>query len=436
MRKTKRLNYKKLFRQFSKKITGIFEKKKSIKDLFRKENKYVHFFKKLFKKRDRKLQNAKIAISSFVLFFTTITVVSFLVTNKETTVNQPEEKINYDFMHWAATWRDFLFEWETGHDSNLTINENQPDPSQVLYSWTMNVNTTWTNTSSWWRDIIEDSTWSTNTGTNIATWENIKDPNLIILPTDVSKYIIRKLKEQIKQQQLLTETVKKDCISPRKTEVKNGEFILAYTQRTDVTNLCNVEKRYCNDWVLWWTYNQEKCDEKAKYEYQEAEVKSYTQTNTDTTYTQPTKPKNDSANFSVDGKINQANTENTQRYPSESWTQTNSKETWLKYIADPLDCKDPQWNVVKNWQFITAYKTPVGFIDLECKSEYRYCRDGKLGWSYSYQTCKYKDMTYNDYLVGNTDTDKATVLDLMESIDTNDETDSESIRAKMESLFR
>jgi len=99
MRKAKRLNYKKLFRQLSKHVTGIFEKKKSIKNLFRKENKYVHFFKKLFRKKDRKLQNAKIAISSFVLFFATVTVVSFLVTNKETTVNEPEQNINYDFMH-------------------------------------------------------------------------------------------------------------------------------------------------------------------------------------------------------------------------------------------------------------------------------------------------------------------------------------------------
>lgn len=435
MRKAKRLNYKKLFMLLSKKITGIFEKKKSIKNLLKKENKYVHFFKKLFRKRDRKLQNAKIAISSFVLFFATVTVVSFLVTNKETTLNGPEQNINYDFMHWSATWRDFLFEWETGHDSNLTINEDQPDPNKVLYSWTMTTSKTWTNNSGW-REIIEKNTWNINTVTNITTWEIIKDPNVIILPTYVSKYIIRKLKEQINSQKILSETENKDCISPRGTPVKNWEFVISYTQRTDVNNLCNVEKRYCNDWILAWTYNQKECNENVKYEYQEAEVKSYIQ-KADTTYTQPNKPKNNSANFSIDWKINEKNIENTDRSYSQSWTQTaESKEALLKYVIWPADCRDPRWNIIKNWQFITAYKAPLWFIDLECKSEYRYCSDWKLGWSYSYQTCKYKDITYNDYLVWNTDTDNATALDLMEIVDTEEETNSEDIRTKIQSLFR
>ena len=462
MKRKNQPSYKKLFKKISKKISGLFSKKKIVRHHKKRENKYISLLKNIFKNskktlnKTKKLKNAKIFIWSFVFLFLSLTIISLVTENsskKETVPN-----INYDFMHWsAASWRDFLFEWETGHDSNLTINDDQEN-QQPLYIWTMNTTNTWT-IQTWGREtfwsgtITQNTSWSkTNTwiypstwiniNTWVVTWSNIdtptisENPNVIILPVEISKYLIRKLKEQIKQQRLLAETVKKDCISPRNTTVKNWDFIMAYQQRTDVNNLCNVEKRYCNDWLLWGTYSQEKCNENTKYEYQTAEVKSYIEKPNDL-FVQPKKPINNSATFSTDWKINTSNTSNTNRWYSESWAKIiNEKETWLKYISNPSDCKDPRWNVIKNWQFVTAYKTPVGFIDLECKSEYRYCTDWKLGWSYSYKECNYKDITYNDYLVWNTDTDKATALDLIQSIDPEDETDSENIRNKIQSLFR
>jgi hypothetical protein len=45
--------------------------------------------------------------------------------------------------------------------------------------------------------------------------------------------------------------IPKDCISPSgESTVLHGDFMIAYQQRTDVTSVCNVEKRYCNDGVL------------------------------------------------------------------------------------------------------------------------------------------------------------------------------------------
>lgn len=463
MKRKNQSSYKKLFKKISRKISWVFSKKKIVRHRRKRENDYISFLKNIFKKskksfkkksfnKTKKLKNAKIFISSVLCFIFAVTVFSFLQNNDQTTTEEnPDQNINYDFMHWAATWRDFLFEWETWHDSNLTVNTSQEISWQKLYVWTTTVTNTWS-TQSWeristWTNNLNNntgkvaletsSTWVNITWSNISNWiDTIKDPNVIILPTEISKYLIRKLKEQIKQQKLLAETEKKDCISPRNTTVKNWDFTIAYQQRTDVNNFCNVERRYCIDWSLWGTYTQEKCNENAKYEYQTVEVKSYIQKPNES-LSQPSKPVNNSATFSTDWKINTSNTSDTNRWYSQDSAQiANEKETWLKYISNSSNCKDPRWNVLKNWQFVTAYKTPVWFIDMECKSEYRYCTDWKLGWSYSYKECKYKDITYNDYLVWNTDTDKATALDLMESINPEQETDSENIRSKIESLFK
>ncbi len=451
MRYKRKSNYKKVFKRISKLITWVFTKKKIIKRHIKKWNKYILFIKNVFK-RPNKLKKAKLFISASVLFFIIITTISFLIKNISTQDIHPD--INYDFRHWSAsTWRDFLFEGETWHDSNLTVN-NQSGLTQNLYTWVINPDNTWSNNGSW-KLIKAVNSWTTTTSWSTgrdptpqnatAIWDNTWytnntsetiDNNTIILPKEISQYLIRKLREQQRQQQLLLDKVKSDCTTPRNTAVKNWEFIIAYTQRTDVNNVCNAEKRYCNDWILEWTFSQVKCDENTKYEYQEAPVKSQTQKPTNS-YIQPSEAKNNSANFSINWKINEQTTTNTNREYSKWWAQiVSSKETWLKYVADDSDCKDPRWNNLKNWQFVTAYKTPVGFIDLECKSEFRYCYAGKLWGSFPYKECNYKDITYNDYLAWNTDTDKATTLDLMESISPEKATKSESIRKRIQSLFR
>jgi len=41
-----------------------------------------------------------------------------------------------------------------------------------------------------------------------------------------------------------------DCITPWKEKVQDKDFILAYQQRKDVSSICNIEKRICNDGKL------------------------------------------------------------------------------------------------------------------------------------------------------------------------------------------
>lgn len=443
----KKRKYQKLFENLFRGIFHTFKRKNKITRYFKKDKSYFWLIKNLFnRKKAKKIRNAKIFVSWSIVVFLILGVISFRPSTEKQQITKIDKNINYNFMHWSATWRDFLFEWDTWHDSMITIDEEEPEPeidsgsNQIVYTWILN---TWTvNLTSWTNIFSWTTTWKTNTWW-INTWILLVNPdveilswNVIYLPAYISKYIIRKLKAQIKQQKLLAEKINKDCISPRSWEVKDWEFVIAYEQRKDINNMCNAQKRYCHDWVLDGSFVQNECNEKAKYPYTEVEAKSQTQVKPDP-YVQTTTPQNNSADFSVRWKINEQNIVKTDFQYSEWWREPiTTKETWLKYMVEESDCKSPRWTAVRDWQFVAAYQAPLGFINLECKSEFRYCVNGKLWWSYSYQTCKYKDMTYNDFLVWNTDNEKPTTLDLMENITPDETTTSENIWTKIQSLFR
>lgn len=431
-------NFTNLFRSFFPK----HKKENRIISYFKKAKPYFWFINKILKPRESRIEKkARLIIPWIIWLFLIISIISFLPNKEKIQLVQTDNGIDYNFMHWAATWRDFLFEWETWHDSNLVIDEtdtedeNKSGSQQVLYTWTMNWVSLWSKPTTW-NSIIEKDSVINAEKTTTNPESKIISGNTVILPKDVSKYIITKLKQQIKQQRLLAEKINKDCFTPRKSTIKHWDFVIAYEQRKDIPNFCNAEKRYCNDWSLEWSFLQKECNEKIEYQYTEIEAKSQTKAKVDP-YIQTKKPTNDWADFSINWKINEKNIISTEFQYGPSWSQIiNSKETWLKYIIGSSDCKSPRWDTVKNWQFVIAYQAPLGFINLECKSEFRYCTDGKLWWSYSYKACKYKDMTYNDFLVWNYDIDKATTLDLMENIDPESESDSASIRKKIQSLFR
>ena len=59
----------------------------------------------------------------------------------------------------------------------------------------------------------------------------------------------------------------KSCITPWNYVVQHWEYVLAYQQRTDVPDICNVQKRVCKDGKLWWTYTQWYCNEDVEYKY-------------------------------------------------------------------------------------------------------------------------------------------------------------------------
>ncbi|MBU0625933.1 hypothetical protein KKG31_06515 [Patescibacteria group bacterium] len=84
--------------------------------------------------------------------------------------------------------------------------------------------------------------------------------------------------------------------------MEHGDFVLAYKQREDVSTICNVEKRYCNDGELLGSYEQDHCIENTPYEYERVEPISYNEKILDE-YIQPGDPINKDAEFSNQGKI-------------------------------------------------------------------------------------------------------------------------------------
>lgn len=209
------------------------------------------------------------------------------------------------------------------------------------------------------------------------------------------------------------------CITPWWEYVAHGDFVLAYEQRKDVDNLCNVQRRFCFDWKLNWTYNQKSCKENTVYSYVKPEAISYTQKPVDT-FVQPKPPSLSWADFDTHWKID--------------WTTNPIDVWWSPGSGRPVDtsftsqtslsnnvCSTPWWEKIKNGQFVKAYKTSVGLIDLPCDVELRMCANWNLKGSYTHRTCTFKKMTYRDYISDNYNLDNPTIWDLINTIDTDEE---------------
>jgi len=194
-----------------------------------------------------------------------------------------------------------------------------------------------------------------------------------------------------------------DCIAPRGENVKNKDFVLAYEQRKDVNSICDIEKRVCMSWTLWWSFTQDSCKDDVVYEYRKTEVISYNQKVLNE-YIQPNAPINSWAEFDTEGKIN-----STETPPIDTRGTTNSPVKTDPEVSQTVpsakrSCTTVRGQEIENGQFVKAYKSPRGFIDLECKVQIRPCVDGTLKWSYNYAKCTFNNTTYADYLTAGSPT--------------------------------
>lgn len=299
-----------------------------------------------------------------------------MILQKDTTEAQFQFVWNMDetLVHNAAnTQWDFLFEDEWW---------------QEIYQWTLTGNTTIPTNNEWLIDsqeienIINDLQWQTgenNTGTiytgTITTWIQTKTGNI---PTSLN------------------------CTTPRGEKVKNKDFVLAYQQRKDVNTICNIEKRVCISWELLWSFTQFSCKEDVVYNYKKVEVISYNKKVLNE-YIQPVPPAYAWADFDTEGKIN------TEENPTnERWTTNNPVTGTPSVNQTPLgqkaSCTTPRGQSIEHGQFIKAYKTSRGFIDMPCEVELRACVDGALKWSLNYSKCTFNNTTYADYLTAGSPT--------------------------------
>lgn len=189
---------------------------------------------------------------------------------------------------------------------------------------------------------------------------------------------------------------KKNCKTTWWEIVEHWDFILAYQQRKDVDNLCDVQRRFCNNWKLSGTYNQESCKEHTLYSYLRPEVVSYTQKPVDP-LVQPWSPSLSGADFDVHGKIDWKTEPIDTRWPAGSGKKPNTSNTNQLPLSNNI-CNTPWWEKLKDWQIVKAYKSSVGLIDLPCEVEIRLCVGWQLKWSFVHQSCDFVQLTYSDYL--------------------------------------
>lgn len=214
----------------------------------------------------------------------------------------------------------------------------------------------------------------------------------------------------------------KDCETPRWTKVLHDESILAYQQRSDVPDICNVQKRTCNDGILDWSFYQPSCNENVIYvwnnssnsintsnewsngwsnnvvSYTKKVVVSHNNASKSELIQTPKYGKNEWAEFDTKWKL-----KNWEKQPITKWD--NNDKYWIigNYESEEQlnfeykYCKTPRGEVVNHWQFVRAYELPYWFTNASCKIELRLCVDWELKWSFEYQDCEYLDITYEEY---------------------------------------
>ncbi|HCB51383.1 TPA: hypothetical protein DEP21_02285 [Patescibacteria group bacterium] len=143
-------------------------------------------------------------------------------------------------------------------------------------------------------------------------------------------------------------------------------------------------------------------------------------------YIQPKDPSLSGADFDVHGKIN------TTEKPIDVWPDGKStgKPKAVTYTTQTstksANCITSWGETVKNGQFIRAYVSPIGLIDMPCEVELRICTNGVLKGTFTNRTCTFKNMTYRDYLVGNTDSSIPTPGDLLNAVDSEEQKTKDS----------
>lgn len=210
----------------------------------------------------------------------------------------------------------------------------------------------------------------------------------------------------------------KDCKTPRWVTIWHYESILAYQQRSDVPDICNVQRRTCNNWVLDWSFTQPSCDENVVYvsntsntvnsewgnnvvSYTRKTVVSHNDTQKWELIQTPKYAKNEGAEFDAKWKL-----KNGEREPITDWDNNDKYWTIGDYASQEQvninnrNCRAPRWETVNHGQFVKAYEMPFGFTNASCKIELRLCVDWELKWSFEYQDCEYLDVTYEEYNEG------------------------------------
>ena len=347
-------------------------------------------------------QSAKILISWFFLFLWWL----MLVPPQPTTTNTvAPQQMMFQFHGSAAEWwmqdqiqvhgaadkRGYLF--DTASTANNTTANGSLPVSTVSSNagWALPIQTS-TVTPTKYAKIVYGPRPIPNYYVAVET---------IVFTHDVALYYLENFLEGDRSKLATTIAwyTPQNCTSPRWwDDIAHGDFVIAYQQREDVSTVCNVEKRYCNNWILNGNYTQESCKENIAYQYDKIIPTSNNEENLGE-YIQPSPASNSNADFNSQGRLNDP-LQATTRWDAQPKDAQIVTSSWINQteVTYP-NCRAPRGEKVLNNQFVKAYKEKMGFVNRPCQVELRVCSAGKLKWTYRNKSCSFTGIACQDYTV-------------------------------------
>ena len=219
------------------------------------------------------------------------------------------------------------------------------------------------------------------------------------------------------------------CMTPWWYKIQHWESVLAYKQKADAPDICDIERRFCWKWKLSGTYTQEWCSVNNDYTYEQWwDVK-------------PVKKTSDGFNWkstrqNSDGSVSVKDNNIGWGYIADrpSYTYTNFISDWKGNVRAEKpavnqttrkyrDCTSPWWEKVTHWDFVQAFKHANWFSDAPCEMQIRLCTMWELMWTYTESTCKTWDTSFIDWVNGSPtrDTYSEEKLDLVRKQIKNEE---------------
>jgi len=193
-----------------------------------------------------------------------------------------------------------------------------------------------------------------------------------------------------------------NCMTPWWYTIVHWDSVLAYQQRDDAPDICNIERRFCWNWKLSGTYRQQWCSINSDYTYAQwweaviAEKPSW-----------PTPDIIQNPDWSVtvnDDEIwssfvfDRPNPRGTTGYywPDNIVTDEEVEQTTRPHRG----CTTPWWERIKHWELVQAFKHANWFSDAPCQAQIRICTNWDLIWSYTQPNCKTRDTSFIDRING------------------------------------
>ena len=250
------------------------------------------------------------------------------------------------------------------NELNLNKSNEQPiayiDNSGSIYGWTSGTNKwNWNNWSSWWITIIDDYA---------------------------------------------------DCMTPWWYKISHWDSVLAYQQMDNAPNICNIERRFCRNGKLSWTYTQQWCSINKNYTYEkrwEADTTSQndsSKSDSSKSNTTPNVVQNPDWSVKVNNPLWTGSfvfDQPSQTYTDYYTTDNVRIDEWIEQTKRPYwDCTAPWWEKVEHGNFVQAFKHANWFADAPCEMQIRLCTMWDLMGTYTESTCKTWDASFIDWVNG------------------------------------